>query len=279
MHIPERDFREINGIDISYLSRGGGTPFLMIHGLMSNALDFCFQFEEFGNRFSCIAPDIRGSGMSETPDPDSVSLEQAVDDMLEFITAAIPIDRQFVLLGHSFGGIISLELLRRIPERIRGLVIVSSPAAIADKVVSKIGLRLFKIFFPFLLPLAPNKAVIDFYSSFINMNPLNLTPDLKLVLRERNNLIEEKDLISIKGYFSSVPDWYIPSLPEDFDIPAALIYGDRDPLFSKRDITTLDALVPNLNIFKVKGTGHSCMMEKHAVFNSYLNEFFARYNI
>ena len=279
MLTPDRKTCEVNGINMSYLSSGAGVPFLMLHGLLSNALDFSFQFDEFRNRFSCLAPDIRGAGMTETPDPGSASFHRAVDDILEFITAAIPLERRFVLLGHSYGGIISLELLSRIPERITAVIFISSPAAISDKLLSRTGISLYESVLPVIRHVVRFNHLVDFYSQFININPLNLTPQLRQLLSARNRLLSENDMVAMKGYLDSVLNWEPPSFPKHFNIPSALFYGDRDILFSRKDVSRLRKHLPDINISRIDGTGHSCMHEKPDVFNSCLTEFLDRCEI
>lgn len=72
--------------------------------------------------FRCIAPDARGFGQSDAT-PQSWSVSQAADD-LEALLQALEV-RDFVLIGHSMGGKVALEVAARRPKYLRSLVLLA----------------------------------------------------------------------------------------------------------------------------------------------------------
>ncbi len=60
------------------------------------------------------------------PRPARIDLDASIAEMAETLLCTAP-DR-FVLAAHSLGGVVALEALRRAPERIRGAMLVCSPA-------------------------------------------------------------------------------------------------------------------------------------------------------
>ncbi len=64
--------------------------------------------------------DQRGSGRSASATDKNYSLERVVQDMEE-LRAHLKIEK-WVVMAHSFGGIIATEYARKHPERISGLV-------------------------------------------------------------------------------------------------------------------------------------------------------------
>lgn len=116
-------------------------------------------FDEFAS-WSCAAPSaavepgdlVLIAGMLETeavwsrwldrldggwrPRPVRIDLDTSVTDMAESVLALAP--EQFVLAGHSLGGVVALEVLELAPERVRGAVLVSAPAQAprADQLVA-----------------------------------------------------------------------------------------------------------------------------------------------
>lgn len=259
--------------DISYLQDGNGPLMVMVHGLMSNAIDYQFQFERYKNHFTCVAPDLKGSGMSTTDYPEEVSISTAVDDLIDLITEIAPIDQKIILMGHSFGGLVSLETMCRIPERIKALIIIASPAAIGENILSKLSISLLNLSLPAVKPLMTNRRAIKIYSHYLNMNPSHLTPELKRVLKKRNELIGESDLSSMCGYLNSITEWEFSIPTAAKNIPCGVFYGNRDPLFGRGDLKRLQELLPLSKSFLIAGTGHSCMQEKHEEFNDLLDSF------
>jgi proline iminopeptidase len=72
----------------------------------------------------CVAPDLRGYGRSQVRDPFEMSAH--LEDLQELL------DRlgwqECLLLGWSLGGILALELALRLPQRVKGLILVASAA-------------------------------------------------------------------------------------------------------------------------------------------------------
>jgi pimeloyl-ACP methyl ester carboxylesterase len=59
---------KVNGVRIHYLKAGTGVkPLVMIHGFGETSQMWIPLFEEFGNDYTIIAPDIRGLGDSSRP--------------------------------------------------------------------------------------------------------------------------------------------------------------------------------------------------------------------
>ena len=77
-------------------------------------------------RHRVLLPDQRGTGKSvmEPWDPAPFTIEGAVAD-LETIREALGLER-WILLGHSWGGILGMSYAAEHPERVAGLVLVDS---------------------------------------------------------------------------------------------------------------------------------------------------------
>ena len=112
-------------VRLSYLDSGSGEPpLLFIHGWCCNATFWRYQLPAFEAGHRVVALDLRGHGESDKPDQD-YGIQSFVDDVLWFMDQARL--EQPVLVGHSMGGIIALNLLRRKPNAARAAVLVDSP--------------------------------------------------------------------------------------------------------------------------------------------------------
>ena len=120
-----------NGVDLYYEAHGDGEAILGIHGTPSSALLWVDAAGELASRGRCIIYDRRGFGRSQRVDPDdSLRLIDHVDDATGLLGAlsAIPA----VVIGRSTGGLIALDLARRVPDLVRALVLLEAAVVTLD---------------------------------------------------------------------------------------------------------------------------------------------------
>jgi pimeloyl-ACP methyl ester carboxylesterase len=120
---PTGSFAQVDGLRIHYIEHpGAGTPVVLIHGLPGTAEDW----EDVtpllvGHR--TIAIDRPGFGYSSGG---YVPFERQLEVIHELL-AKLHVVRP-ILVGHSYGGTISLGLAERYPSEVRGLVLVDAAA-------------------------------------------------------------------------------------------------------------------------------------------------------
>ncbi len=121
---PTGSFMQVGSLRIHYIERpGAGTPLVLIHGLPGTADDW----EDVtpllaGHR--TIAIDRPGFGYSSGG---YVPLERQLSTIHELLTKLHVV--RPILVGHSYGGTISLGYAERYPSEVRGLVLVDAAAA------------------------------------------------------------------------------------------------------------------------------------------------------
>jgi len=113
-----------DGVKLAYLDAGSGEPALVfIHGWCCDHTYWRDQTPEFSQRHRVVGVDLRGTGESDKPDQD-YDIAGFTDDV-RWLTGEIGLERP-VLIGHSMGGVIILNLLRRHPEIARAAVFVDA---------------------------------------------------------------------------------------------------------------------------------------------------------
>jgi pimeloyl-ACP methyl ester carboxylesterase len=113
-----------DGVNLRYLDTGTGEPTLVfIHGWCCNQSMWGAQIEAFAPKHRIIAVDLRGHGDSDKPDQD-YDIACFVDDMA-WLIREIGLERP-VLIGHSMGGVTTLNLLRKHPDIARAAVFVDA---------------------------------------------------------------------------------------------------------------------------------------------------------
>jgi pimeloyl-ACP methyl ester carboxylesterase len=110
----------------------GGQPLVLTHGYGGTLRMWDPQVGALADAgWSTAAWDLRGHGESVgPPDPSRYTLEHCVDD-LEAV-ASVAGGGPAVLVGHSFGGYLSLAWWCRDPERVRALVLVDTGPGYRD---------------------------------------------------------------------------------------------------------------------------------------------------
>lgn len=114
-----------DGVSLAYMDTGsGGPPLVFIHGWCCDRSYWRDQLIEFQGRHRTVAVDLRGHGDSDKPDQD-YAISGFVDDVA-WLCEKIGLERP-VIVGHSMGGVIGLNLVRKHPDLARALVMVDSP--------------------------------------------------------------------------------------------------------------------------------------------------------
>jgi len=111
-------------VELAVDVRGEGLPVLFVHGFPFDRTVWRHQLATL-SRVRRIAPDFRGVGDSGAPPgADGYSLTRYADDLVAVLEAVGV--RQAVLCGLSMGGYVIFELLRRHPERVKGLILADT---------------------------------------------------------------------------------------------------------------------------------------------------------
>ena len=114
---------KIGDIHIHYEEYGKGLPLIMILGLGQDTATWEFQISDFSKHFRLILMDNRDSGKSSSCS-ETYTTETMARDTLGLMDH-LGIKRTY-LLGTSMGGMIAQQVALVAPERVIGLVLVST---------------------------------------------------------------------------------------------------------------------------------------------------------
>jgi proline iminopeptidase len=107
---------------------GIGMPIVLLHGGPGSTHHHFHPYFSKAKEFAkVIYYDQRGCGLSDYEPGEGYTVDQAVDD-LENLRKALNIDK-WVVLGHSYGGLLAQSYTIKYPESVAGLVLVCSSLA------------------------------------------------------------------------------------------------------------------------------------------------------
>jgi pimeloyl-ACP methyl ester carboxylesterase len=113
---------DLDGLKLYYERAGSGEPeLLFLPGWCCDHTAFQPQFDHFARTHAVTSLDLRGVGMSDAP-TDGYTIPELADDVAGFCTA-VGIEKP-VVVGHSLGGMIAVDLGARYPSLPSALVLV-----------------------------------------------------------------------------------------------------------------------------------------------------------
>jgi pimeloyl-ACP methyl ester carboxylesterase len=127
MSEPAQRLIETNGIRLNIVEQGQGPLVLMCHGFPESWYSWRHQIAALAAAgFHAVAPDMRGYGKSDRPEPiDQYTIFHLIGDLVGLLDALqVP---TAVIVGHDWGATIAWHAARLRPDRFRGVACLSVP--------------------------------------------------------------------------------------------------------------------------------------------------------
>ncbi|MSR25361.1 MAG: alpha/beta fold hydrolase [Nitrospiraceae bacterium] len=115
----------INGLNLAYTDQGRGMPVVLLHAFPQNRAMWMPQVDALSKTHRIIAPDFRGFGESDAPQP-PYRLDQFADDVAGLLDLLAI--QQAVFIGLSMGGYTLFAFYRKYADRVKGLVLADTKA-------------------------------------------------------------------------------------------------------------------------------------------------------
>jgi pimeloyl-ACP methyl ester carboxylesterase len=196
---------DVQGIPVAFDIVGDGAPILLIHGwqgdhrYMAADLEPVFASAEGWRR---IYVDLPGHG--QTPAPSWLESQTQMVSVLTGFVDAILGDETFAVAGNSYGGYLTLGMVRAMPERLRGaaLLVPDLPAADGSHDVP------------------PHRTIVEAPEAFDDLADDEAWIPGRLVEQRREAVLEirEHDMPSIRA----ADQRFLARLNADYLLPAEL---------------------------------------------------------
>lgn len=237
-----------DGTRIALECAGQGPTLLIVHGGTGDRTRWTPLLPLFASRFRVCAMDRRGHGDSE-PGP-NYSLQKESEDVIAAVNAQ---DGPVFVLGHSIGGVFSLEAAL-MTKKISKLVLYEPPlqdldhTAVADRMEQLIqsGKR--------------EQALLTFLREIVKMSPQEIeTMQARSTWPKRIAGID----IQIREIRALAKYRLDRKRVRRLKTPTLLLAGSDTPSPELKKATkTLEATLPNRTLFVFEGEGHNAMDTK-----------------
>jgi pimeloyl-ACP methyl ester carboxylesterase len=242
-----RKVQSNDGTTIGYLRRGSGLPLLLVHGAMADHRRWLPVLPYFEQHFTVYAMDRRGRGLSG--DATGYELGREAGDVAAVVEA---IGEPAYVLGHSFGGLCSLEAAL-LTDKIDRLILYEPPIpGIAPPVPPGFPERMQAL----IDRGEPEAALVLFLREVVRMPEHELGPYRQSPMWEARIAIAStvpRELQVDRTYTLN------PGRYAGLEVPTMLLLGGDSPPGAREAVAIVDAALPRSQVVVLPGQQHIAM--------------------
>ena len=243
-----------NGVNLEYRVTGpqDAPVVLMIHGVTDSGHSWTQVMPYLETRYRVYAPTLRGHGDSDKP-TGGYQIAVFAEDMIAFMDK-LRIEHASVV-GHSLGSLVAHQLASVYPQRVDALALIGSAPTLVDNPVVTylweeiIGTDEFQdpIDEEFILEwqTGPNPVDEEFF---------------EIVLSETAKVPARVWKAAFRGLLTDDHRAFL----EDVQSPTLIIWGDADPLMTRKDQLALLKAISESTLLIYDGAGHNTHWEQPA---------------
>lgn len=269
-----RRFAQLKDARMQYNEAGSGHPVILIHGSGAGATgwtNFSANIPALAENFHVYALTLPGWGLS---DPVPGGTYDHVEQLVEFMDA-VGIGKA-ALVGNSMGGVISIALAARRPERVSHLITMGAPALTNLPTLFGAGDG----------PSEGIKILVEAYANpsfetmkklvqIMSFSPSNATDELVEMRVQAAKAHPEHLANGLRAFRTGGPVRYQATAEEIQAItaPTLLIHGRDDRVAHYENTLRLVAMVPDSRAVLLNRCGHWAQIEHAAEFNRLVGDF------
>lgn len=246
----------ISGLELNYIIQGEGKDVIILHGWGANINTILPIASILKDRFKVHAIDLPGFGESLEPEKPIDSYEYA--DIVKSYMDRMKIEKA-ILIGHSFGGKLSIILGHKYPNLVEKIILVNS-AGLIPKRGPKYYIKVYNfkvmrfVYKSIFLWLKDEDRVERFYKRFGSTD----YKDSSGVMRKILVIVVNENLLPLLAGIKA---------------PTLLIWGDEDtatPLYMGK---IMEKEIKNSGLVILEGTGHYSYLDDYQKFTVILRNF------
>jgi pimeloyl-ACP methyl ester carboxylesterase len=279
-----------NGLSFETDSAGSGERFaLLLHGFPESKYSWRHQLPALAARgFTVWAPNLRGYGRTSRPiERSAYALEHLLDDVAGLLAAARAERRyrEFVLVGHDWGGIIAWAYAIRQVSPLDKLIILNAPHPALYRQSLRAGRQAARSWYIgfFQLPWLPEallgarhaEAIARLFRALATSKSGFTESDLAVF---REGALEPNALTAMLNYYRAIRSsramrqvsapYVLP-----IEIPTLLLWGERDIALGKETTYGTEHYVRHLTVRYLPEASHWVQQEAPEIVNAMIAAF------
>jgi len=256
----EVQYVTIHGHRRAFVKAGSGPALLLLHGLACDHTTWEPVIESLARRYTVIAPDMLGHGLSDKPRAD-YSVGGYANGMRDLLTV-LGIDKVTVI-GHSFGGGVAMQFAYQFPERTERMMLVSS-GGLGPEVTPAIRAITTPGFHQAMglltMPGVRHAGVVGLKT--LSRTGLKAARDLGEVADIYESFKDPQTRAATRHVVRAVVDWkgQIVTMADRAYLtdamPMAVVWGRHDMVIPVRHASNAAALAPKARVQVIPDAGH-----------------------
>ena len=244
----------VDGLMTNYQKTGDGKVLLFLHGWGTNSATFTKLIGEFKDNYTVLVPDLPGFGGTEAP-PEAWTLDNYADFVADFL-AKLGIRDVYGLIGHSFGGVVSIVGVSTGLLRPNKLIVLASagvrPKRRVIKGMMRLGAKTAKIPL-YLLPSEKSKKIKETLYS-------KAGSDVMLLPHMRDTFVK-------------TVNQDVQKQAQEITVPALLIYGSKDKSTPPKHGLLINKAIIGSKLEIITDAGHFLHQEQSAEVGTLVENF------
>ena len=132
----------VNGVQIHYVTGGTGEPLVLLHGFPQTWYEWHRIMPQLAERYTVIAPDLRGVGGSSKPGPEAGYDTGTMAEDLHELVRHLGLER-IRLVGHDIGLMVAYAYAATHPKEVHKLVLLDAPIPGIEPIWSRVNAQLW----------------------------------------------------------------------------------------------------------------------------------------
>jgi len=250
------DQQPVSGSDRLLLMGGGEKPVVFLHGLFGTPEHWRSILNELADGYRLVAPQLP---LDRRPDQRSNGIK-SLDDLIDHVAHTIfALDLPpVVMCGNSLGGLVSIEMCLRYPERVAGLVLAGSAGIFERSLTS--GER----------P-KPSREFVRSIGLDIFADEAMITDEM---VEEWYQSVLDRDYVRfILRVSRATRDWRLGDDLQRLDLPTLIVWGRDDKVTPPAVAEEFKSKIAHSRLEFIEACGHAPSLEQPAVFTDALRRF------
>jgi len=239
-----------------------GKPLVLLHGAGLSSTAWFANIAELSQMYRVYAVDVIGDAGKSVAER---LMEKRIDyaEWLRDVFDGLKIEKGY-LLGHSYGGWLTMNMALVYPERLKAIVLLAPAASIYPMTfLTKLGLHLSAFKFLRLsarsmFKMIASKGVV-FEETFINFMETVTTSCVSAIM---------------------FPTVFTDEELKQIELPTLLLIGDEERIYNpKKAVKRAQRLMLKLSAEIIPNMGHAMIMEQPEIINSRILAFLSEYHL